>query len=147
MYYLQQHQSYVLTKQVALRQWLASMLSMWVTNAPWRATWSFGFLLPFLKWKPPKWVIFKLSFSHLVMEILLSTGDILLPRAIRLKGLLSLVHLIVTWSDVNPKTHPVCRCIDVIPWGMEGKKYIKYNHMKNPLFAQNICCSVVAKST
>ena len=62
-----------------------------------------GFLLPSLKQKLTIWVMFKLPFSHPMKEILLPTGVFVLPRTMRLMGLLSLVRFIVTWGYFKPK--------------------------------------------
>ena len=83
--------------------------------ALWATHMVIGFLLPSLKYKLPIWAMFKLPFRHPVIEILLPTGVFLLPKAMRLMKLFSLGRFIVTGGYVNPKTHPVCRCSDVIP--------------------------------
>ena len=66
--------------------------------------------------------VFKLPFNHPLMEILLLTEDIDLPRTIRLTGWLSPVCLSVTRGYVNPKTPPICRRSEVKPWIMDGVK-------------------------
>ena len=99
--------------------------------------------LPFLKWKLPMWNIFKLPFSHPVMEILLPTGGFLLSRTCRFTGLLSRVRFIVTWSCVNPKTHPLCWCSDVTPLSMDEVKIFKMQSVE--IFVLNSCWCVVEK--